>query len=106
MRETEYRRKLVKKLTRVFPGCFIFENDPSRNQGVPDLLILFKGFWAMLELKRSASASMRPNQNYHIKHFNNMSFAALIYPENEEQVLSDLQSAFGVGRATCVSKSK
>jgi hypothetical protein len=106
MQEAGYRRKLVKKLTGLFPGCFIFENDPSRNQGVPDLLILFKGFWAMLELKRSASASLRPNQNYHIQHFNNMSFAALIYPENEEQVLSDLQSAFGVRGATCLSQSK
>ena len=106
MLEAGYRRKLVKKLNDLFPGCFVFENDPSKNQGIPDLLILFKGFWAMLELKISASAPMRPNQGYHIQRFNNMSFAALIYPENEEQVLSDLQSAFGARRATCLSESK
>lgn len=106
MREAGYRRKLVKKLTQLFPGCFIIENDPSKMQGIPDLLILFKGLWAMLELKISASAPLRPNQEYHIKHFNNMSFAALIYPENEEQVLSDLQSAFGTRRTACLSESK
>lgn len=106
MTETGYRRILVKKLRCLFPGCFIVENDPAKHQGIPDLLILFKGFWAMLELKISASAPMRPNQEYLIRHFDNMSFAALIYPENEEQVLSDLQSAFGSRRTTCLSKSE
>lgn len=106
MREAGYRRKLVQKLYNLFPGCFIFENDPAKNQGIPDLLILFKGFWAMLELKISESAPMRPNQFYHIQYFNDMSFAALIYPENEEQVLSDLQSAFRSRRTTCLSESK
>lgn len=106
MQEAGYRRKLVKKLKHLFPGCVVFENDPRKNQGIPDLLVLFKGFWAMLELKISASASKRPNQEYYIQRYNNMSFAALIYPENEEQVLSDLQSAFGVRGATRLSQSK
>lgn len=106
MQESGYRRKLVKKITQLFPGCFIFENDPSKTQGIPDLLILFKGLWAMLELKISSSAPLQPNQDYYINHFNDMSFAALIYPENEEQVLSDLQSAFGTRRSTCLSESK
>ena len=106
MQESGYRRKLVKKLTGLFPGCFVLENDPARNQGIPDLLILFKGLWAMLELKISESAPMRPTQVYYINHYHDMSFAALIYPENEEQVLRDLQSAFGVRGATCLSQSK
>ena len=106
MLEADYRGKLVTKLYNLFPGCFTFENDPRKNQGIPDLLILFRGFWAMLELKISAAAPLRPNQAYHIREFNDMSFAALIYPENEEQVLCDLQSAFGTRRSTCISESK
>jgi hypothetical protein len=101
--EVVYQRKLTKKLQRLFPGCEIIKNDPAENQGIPDLLILFKGLWAMLEVKLSAKAPSRPNQGYFVDKFNEMSFAAFIYPENEEQVLHDLQSAFGTARKARVS---
>ncbi len=95
MSESAYQNKLIRKLTSMFPGCFIQKNDPASNQGIPDLLILFKGRWAMLEVKANARAATRPNQEYHVDQFNNMSFAAFIYPENEEEILNDLQFAFG-----------
>lgn len=106
MREADYQRGLVKKLRILFPGCEILEPDAQRRQGILDLLILYRGQWAMLEVKISANAARRPNQEHYVNHFNEMSYASFIYPENEEQVLSELQSAFGARRATRLSKSK
>lgn len=103
MNEATYQRKLIRKLKVLFPGCVIQTNDPSMNQGVPDILILFGNQWAMLEVKASATAPERPNQPYYVDMYNDMSFAAFIHPQNEEQVLDDLQSAFGVARQTRVS---
>jgi hypothetical protein len=96
MREVVYQNRLIKRLQVMFPGCFIMKNDPSENQGIPDILILFGNQWAMLEIKLSGEASIRPNQRYYINMFNQMSFAAFIHPQNEEQVLYDLQSTLGV----------
>lgn len=94
MRENKYQAELIKKLKRLFPGCFIQKNDSGYTQGVPDILILYGGRWAMLEVKASASAPARPNQPYYVDKFNEMSFSSFIYPENEEEVLHGLQQAF------------
>jgi hypothetical protein len=48
----------------------------------------------MLEVKASLQAKRRPNQDYYVNSLNKMSFAALICPENEEEVLIALQEAF------------
>ena len=73
-------------------------NDPTWIQGIPDLLVLFEDKWAMLEVKKSASEPLRPNQAHYLRRLGEMSFAALIYPENEEEVFDALQQAFGVER--------
>lgn len=90
--ESTYQRKLVKRIEELIPGCFVLRNNPDEVQGIPDLLILFESQWAMLEVKRSVDASVRPNQTYYVDRFNAMSFCAFIYPEIEEEVLSALQS--------------
>ena len=74
-------------------------------QGVPDLTILWGRYWATLEVKRSKRDSSQPNQDYYIEQLNEMSFAAYIYPENEEEVLVALQQAFKPPRRARVSKS-
>lgn len=103
MRESTYQRNLITKLYRLFPGCVIQKQDPTNEQGIPDLLILFEDRWAMLEVKVSATAPERPNQGYYVDKYNGLSFAAFIHPQNEEQVLHDLQSAFGARRKTRIS---
>jgi hypothetical protein len=105
MLENRYQAKLIKKLEIMFPGCFIMKTDPSYRQGMPDLVILWQGFWALLEVKPSKEAISQPNQEYYITRLNEMSFAAYIYPENEEEVLSALQQAFEPPRRTRVLKS-
>lgn len=91
--ESKFQSELKQELYEMFPGCFIFKQDTNEYQGVPDLLILYYDRWAMLEGKRSENEPFQPNQEWYLEHFNNMSFAACIYPENKEEVLRGLQQA-------------
>ena len=93
MQERTYQAKIIKRLRAMFPGCVLLKNDSSYLQGIPDLLILHKNRWAMLEVKRDVVFHAQPNQVYYIDQLNAMSFAAFIHPGNEEDVLHDLQHA-------------
>ena len=103
MREAQYQAKLIKKIRDILPGCVILKNDPSYMQGVPDILILFGSTWAMLEVKLTGDSDLQPNQDYYVGLLDEMSFASFINPENEEDVLNDLQFAFGFDRPTRIS---
>jgi len=93
-KENKFKSELKKDLKNIFPDCALFDLDPNQQQGVPDLLVLYKSYWAMLECKRNAKSSHRPNQDYFINKFNEMSYASFIYPENKEEVLNALESTF------------
>lgn len=94
--ESKYQKELIRKLQDIFVGCIVVKNDPNYIQGIPDLLILYKDKWAALECKRNGKASHRPNQDYYISKMEEMSFAAFIFPENEEFVLNRLKRYFGI----------
>lgn len=98
MLESTYQNKLIKILEKLFPGCVVLKNDPGYLQGVPDLSILYNDRWAMLEVKASVDATERPNQRHHVERLSTMSFAAFIYPENQAEVLDELQHAFSASR--------
>lgn len=89
--ERDFQAKLIKEIKNEFPGCMVMKTDPTYIQGLPDLLILHNDKWAALEVKRSAKASKRPNQDYYVGKMNDMSFASFIYPENKEDVLDELR---------------
>ncbi len=93
-RESTFQSALIKELKVIFPGCLVLKNDSSYCQGIPDLLVLYEDRWAMLECKRSSSATHRPNQDYYIQKLDNMSYASFISPENKEEVLDELQQTF------------
>lgn len=88
--ENIYQRSLIKRLKEEIPGSIILKNDPNYIQGIPDLLLLVGDRWFALEVKRSASAPHRPNQDYYIDRMNEMSAAYYVYPENEDEVIDEI----------------
>ena len=98
MLERDYQAKLIKKIYSMFPEhTIVLKNDSSYIQGFPDLLILHEGKWAALETKKSRHAAHQPNQDYYVDLLGQMSYAAFIFPENEEEVLGEVQRALQPG---------
>lgn len=93
MLERNYQAHLIAKLKKMMSGCVVLKNDTTYLQGMPDLLILYRDRWAALEVKASATAHHQPNQDYYVDMLDHMSYAAFIFPENEEEVLSEVQRA-------------
>ncbi len=94
MRENQYQSQLIKRIKERFPDSIILKNDPSYKQGIPDLTVLSGDRWATLEVKKSADASHRPNQDYYVDKMNSMSFSSFISPENEQEVLDEMERSF------------
>ena len=105
-RESQFQADLIKKLKERFPGCIVIKNDANYIQGIPDLLILHKSKWASLECKKDEKASHQPNQDYYVEKMNEMSFSRFIFPENEKEVLDELEQSFKSRRTTRVPRSK
>lgn len=93
MRESQFQAQLIRKLNKMLPGIIILKNDPNYIQGIPDLILLYKNRWAALEVKRGELASVRPNQAHYVRTMHAMSYAAFIYPENESEILSEVQQS-------------
>lgn len=94
MLENRFKTNLVGEIKQMLPGCMVLHLDPNEIQGIPDLLVLYQNKWAVLEGKKSANASHRPNQDYYVDLMNDMSFAAFIYPENKDEVLDAMYLYF------------
>ena len=97
MLERDYQMRLIRKIRRRIPGCYVLKNDSGYQQGIPDLLVIHGDQWAMLEVKPRkprGPEDFEPNQEWFIEEFDRMSFGACIYPANEEEVLNDLQQLF------------
>lgn len=92
--ESAFQSRLIRDIKKEFPGCIVLKTDPTYIQGLPDLIILFKDKWAALECKRSAKASLRPNQGYWVEKLNKMSFARIIHPDNRKEVIHELSKTF------------
>ena len=95
MNENRYQSKLIKNLESRFPGCTVMKNDANYRQGMPDLAIHYKGRTAFLECKRGAKEKHQTNQDYWVEKLRNDGFYAnFIFPENEKEVLSELEGSF------------
>jgi len=93
--ENAYQPHVIERLHKTFPGCFVTKVVPPP-QGIPDLLIEFGKTWARLETKKSIKEPFRPNQEEYIEMFNEMSFAKMICPENEDYVFVLLEIHFNL----------
>lgn len=92
--ERDFQSTLIKEIKKRFPGCIVMKNDSGYIQGIPDLTVLYQNKWAALEVKRSKTASHRPNQEYYVGMMDEMSFARFICPETKETVLDEMEHAF------------
>lgn len=104
--ENVYQAKLIKKIKNLLPEAIVMKNDPTYIQGIPDLTIINGNKWATLEVKKSATAKPRPNQKEYVEKMNNMSFSRFIFPENESEVLDELQQALKPRRSTRTVRGK
>lgn len=110
-RENKFQANLIKRLFDEFPGCMVLKNDANYIQGIPDLMILYRKHWAVLECKRSMSEVLdpnahEPNQDYYVDRMNQMSFGRFICPENQEEVIDELHRSFKTYRPTRLPKCK
>jgi hypothetical protein len=103
--ESKFQSELIKDIKDMFPGCIVLKNDPNYIQGIPDLTLFWNDRWATLEVKKSTNARHQPNQDYYVSRMNDMSFSRFVYPENKEEVLYELQQAFGLKGHALVLKS-
>ena len=93
-KENAFQSSLIRTIKNLLPGCIVLKLDPNYIQGIPDLLILHGITWAALEVKKSERASRRPNQEFYVNKRSKMSYSAFVYPENVQQVLSDIVGWF------------
>ncbi len=96
--ERDYQEYLVKRIYALLPGkkfvdTIVIINDPNYIQGIPDLAVLHRARYALLEVKLSEKSKEQPNQRWYIENWGQWTFTAFIYPGNEEEVLSALQQA-------------
>lgn len=99
MTEGEYQTSFLDKVRLMLPNingkkCIILKNDSGQLQGIPDWVVYYGKLYAMLEIKRTKYAQRRPNQPYYVDLFNYMAYSAFVYPENEQQILSELNEYF------------
>ena len=106
-RESHFQSELIRDIRNQLSGCIVLKNDGSNvPQGFPDLLILYQDKWGALECKRDKNAGKQNNQDYYVEKLDGMSFSRFISPENKEEVLNELFSTFGLGRAARISRGE
>lgn len=89
---TGFKKHLVEILKQRFIGVVILPGPSDIYQGFPDLLCLHGNKWFALEVKASQKSRKQPNQDWYIDYLNGLSYAAVVYPENLEEVLDEIQS--------------
>ena len=93
MLESKFQAQVICDISKMIPEAVVLKNDSTYIQGIPDLTVLCNGKWAMLECKKSKDERHQPNQDYYIDWANKIAFGRFIFPENKEEVLSELQQA-------------
>ena len=72
MLEKDFQSKVIKEIKSIFQESFVLKCDGSNTpQGFPDILIINKDKWAVLEFKKSkkdrfSKNGTQPNQEYYI----------------------------------------
>lgn len=93
--ESETEKRFKKDLDERLPGGWWVKGNSMMQQGIPDQTFYHGPNWAMFEFKREANSDLQENQDYFIDKFDEMSFARFVSPENYDEVLDEVQEAFG-----------
>lgn len=96
MLESQIQKRVIDRLEEEFQGIIVLKNDANYLQGFPDLTAFYNGRFAVLEVKQSLTASVRPNQEHYINTLNGplQGFARFVYPENLESVIDEMRQWF------------
>lgn len=89
--EAQFQKKFVSWVKKQGVICLKLNPGTGIPDGTPDYICLQEGFWFMLEFKKSKTAQFRPGQKQAIEKYNDMSYAVVVYPENEEEVKKELE---------------
>ena len=92
--EKKFKERLEKEFG-ISKNRDIIKMNPLQCQGASDLIILVGDKNARVEVKASKDSSHRPNQDLYIDMYKQQTYASFVYPENEEQVISELHAHFG-----------
>lgn len=103
MTESKFQAGVIQRIREMLPDSIVLKNDSSYQQGIPDWTILNGPRWATLEIKAGSRSRRQPNQEYFVEKMGTMSYSAFVCPENEEEVLVELQQALAPRRRTRVS---
>lgn len=104
MLERTFQIVLIRRIKADLRGSVVLKNDPNYIQGFPDLTILFGHRWGVLEVKPHLEAPFQPNQEYYLEMLGAMSYAGVICPENEEEILRELYESLTAPRETRLSE--
>lgn len=93
MAESSFQKKVASRFRAKGNLVLVISVLPGIPSGFPDILILSpNGKWALLECKRSATASFRPLQKRMIEKFNRWSYARAVHPENWIEIQKELDA--------------
>lgn len=98
MLESVFKKRLINRILREFPGAIVLKADANYIQGITDNFVLYQDRWVAFEAKRSQFAPHQPNQDYYVDLLNGMSYASFVYPENEETFLYEIQRTLRLTR--------
>lgn len=99
MKESIFQTKLRHEIEIMLPGAIVIKTDPGDKQGIPDLIVLYEGMYYALEVKRHSGAPFQPNQQFYLGRLRYKgTHARVVYPENMEEVLNDIQRSLSTTR--------
>lgn len=105
-KESKFQAALIKRIIEMYPEAIVLKNDPNYRQGIPDLVVLYRDKYAILECKRDEKSPHRPNQLYYIKMFSRYTVSSFVYPQNLEEIINAIQKLFDTARTTCIPRSE
>jgi Holliday junction resolvase len=88
--ETKVQSKIIKYLKS--KGCYVIKTHPGLGTptGCPDVVFMTEGFYGALECKASKNARFQPLQKETIEKLDDWSWAKVLYPENYDNVIAEL----------------